>query len=580
MRNKRSDIINYVLSLAIVVIITFLASLVFVKFDLTAEKRHSLTDATIEMLEDLDDVVYVRVYLHGEFPAQYKRLEKAIREGLDEFKDYSGGKVQYEFIDPYSSGDKKTMTQIEERLVEEGLQFTRISYEENGAKQFKLIWPGAIMTYKEQSMAVQLLKSENPSVADEMINASVNNLEYEFSSQLRQLIREEKPKIAILEGQGELNPLNMIDFESALAENYSVSRVEIKEQLNSLSTLLEGMANRVNKYDLLVVAKPTRKFSNKDKLIIDQFVMNGGKVLWMIDPIFTDLDSLGSQQQTLGVSNEMGLYDMLFDYGVRINRDMVIDYQCAPIAFDGGPMGNQRNVQLYNWYYSPLIIPQDSTHPIINNLDPIFMEFASSLDTVGEDPFMRKTVLLESSKNSKRLMAPIRVNTSIVNFDLPYFEQNPNPYSIMGVLLEGVFHSNFTHRLPDTLKFSPEFAFRSESVPTAMVVITDGDIARNKLMQGKEGPLPVPLGYSRYAGRVLYDNKEFLLNTVNYLLNDEALISLRSRSITLRKLNAELLHDRRLYWQLFNVLIPLCIVFVSGAYLYWRRKKKYGLNRK
>lgn len=569
---KRNDIIQFVLSLGIIILVAFLSTLAFSKFDLTQEKRHSLTDATHELLEGVDDVVYVKCYLHGEFPAKFKRLEQAVKERLDEFADYSDGLVKYTFIDPYESDDEKTQAETENALYEDGLRFTRLSYEENGVKKFKNIWPEAVIEYKGKSYPVHLFKSNNPDPQDAMINASINNLEYELASGLRMLCSQDKPRIGLLKGHGELDELEMIDFSTALEEYYFVEDITLNEKIYALSEKLDNMNYRINKYDAIVIAKPDSAFSKKDKLILDQFIMNGGKTLWLVDPILTDLDSLRRQQQTLGVSNEMGLYDMFFEYGVRLNRTMVIDYQCAPIAFDAGPSGNQRGMQLFNWYYAPVVVPHDTAHPIVNNLDPIKLEFTSSLDTVGENPLVKKTVLLSSSELSKELKAPIRISSSIVDFSLDYFKQNANPSSV-AVLLEGEFNSNFTHRLPDTLKNDKDFAFRSTSSPTKMVVVADGDIARNGVMAGAEGPVPFPLGYDRYARRVVYDNKEFLLNTMNYLLDDDALISLRSRSIELRTLNADKVQSEKLLWQFINVVLPLMLVVVLGITMYFIRRK-------
>jgi len=574
--SKKGNLIQFVLSLAILVVIGLLSSFAFTKFDLTEEKRHTLTPSTIELLGGLEDQVFIKCYLHGEFPAKFKRLEQAIKEKLDEFVDYSEGKVSYIFIDPYANPDAKTQNEIEVALYEQGLEFTRLSYDENGTKNFTNIWPCAIVTYKNKDYPVQLFNSNNPDPSDEMVNGSINNIEYELGSKLRYLAEDDRPRIAILEGHGELEELEFIDFTYALQEQYFVERVKIDGIVHALSDKLDGMKYRSNKYELLVVAKPDRVFDNRDKLVIDQFIMNGGKVLWMIDPILTDLDSLRTQQQTFATTNEMGLYDMLFDYGIRLNRDMVIDYQCTPIALDAGPRGNQRNYDLFNWYYAPVVLPPDSSHPVTANLDPIALEFASSLEFVGERDSLIQTVLLQSSPLSKELKAPVRVNSAIVNFGLDYFQHNPTPNQIMGALLEGTFESNFNFRLPDTLLKDPNFAFRPHSRQTKMIVIADGDIGRNKVVNGSEGPMPVPLGFDKYAGRVIYDNKEFLLNCVNYLMDDDALISMRSRSIVLRKLDEQKCIEEKTKWQTTNMLSPLLIVALFGLGQWWFRKRKYA----
>ena len=577
MHRKRDEIIRLLLIIAIILAVALLGSFWFFKWDLTSEKRHTLTESTQEMLGQLDDEIMVRCYLHGDFPASFKRLEQAIRERLTEFRDYSNDQLHFEFIDPYSSNDEKTIAETEQALYDKGLRFTRLSYTEDGAKKFKTIWPAAIVDYKGEEYPVQFFKSEMPEPTEGMINSSVNNLEYELATNLRKAMKSEKAVIGILQGHGELNALEMADFTAALEEQYAVDYVTIDGKLSALSDKLEGVPNRTNKHAALIIAKPDSVFSWRDKTIIDQFIMNGGKVLWLIDPLNTDLDSLRTQQQTIATTNENGLYEVLFQYGVRLNRDLMIDPQCAVIAFDTGPMGNQRNTQLFNWYYAPVLMAPDTAHPIVANLDPIVTDFTSSLEFVGDDNTTRKTVLLRTSPLSKELKAPVRVNSAIVNFGPEYFEQGTKPNQPVAVLLEGKFSSAVQDFLPDTLKRDPVFANRTTSVNTAMIVIADGDIARNRVIQGQEGPVPVPLGYDRYAGKVIYDNKEFLLNCMNYLLDDAGLISVRSRSIELRKLNAEKIVSDKFYYQVINVVLPILLVLLLGFGGQWWRKRKWSV---
>jgi ABC-2 type transport system permease protein len=580
-KQKQSDIVQWLLSSVIVLVLAVLSSLFFTKFDLTQEKRHSLTDASKEMLAEVDDVIFVRVYLNGTFPAKWKRLQQSIKEALDEFRDYSGDQIEYEFIDIYESGDEKTIGENEKALWEQGLRFTNIFYEENGAKKYQNIWPAAMITYKGENSPVQFYKSENPDPSDEMINNSVSNLEFELASKIRNLMRREKPSIAFLDGHGELEPIETADWTRTLNEDYDVTTIRLDNQVSALTDKLEGVPQRQAKYDLLIVAKPDSIFSYKDKLLIDQYIMSGGKVLWLIDPILTDLDSLAQNQQTIGLTNEMGLYDMLFDYGVKLNRNMVLDYQSDLIFLDAGRNGNQRNYEPFNWYYAPVVLSTPDGHPISAKLDPIRFDFASSLDFVGNDPRIQKTPLLKSSALSRIQNAPVRINTAVVNFDIDYFTNTGTSEQNLAVLLEGTFTSNFKDRLVDTLKKSTEFAFRERSADTKMIVIADGDIARNKVMPVEGGMFqPLPLGYDRNARRVVFDNKDFLMNCVNYLLDDEALISLRSRTIELRKLDQMAVVKDRGFWQGLNMVIPLILVALLGIINGVLRKRKYTAKAK
>jgi ABC-2 type transport system permease protein len=571
---KRQDFIDFGLSILIVVVLIVLSRFVILKFDLTEEKRHTLTYATKTLLGRVDDNIFVRCYLTGQLPAHFKRLERSIQERLDEFRDYSGRRLDYEFVDPYESGDKKTNSEVEKRLWEEGLRFSQVAYEEGGVKKFSLVWPAAVVSYKGRDLPVQFLKSETPHSPAEMVNASINNIEYELAQAIARLMRTRPAKVGLLEGQGQLSDAEIADFANALQEQYNVEWVKIDGKVNALTENLEGVKERVLKFDALIVAKPRQPFERKDQILLDHYIMHGGRVLWLIDPILTDLDSLSRFQQTVGITNELGIYDMLYDYGVRLNRNIVIDRSCAPIAFDAGPVGNQRNIQLFPWYFSPILIPSDTAHPMVTNLDPILVEFASSMDTVGENPDIRKTVLLTTSPYSREFRAPVRINSGIVNID-PNFKEHNKPFQIVSVLLEGDFRSSFADRLADTLKRSADFNFKEFSGPNKMIVVSDGDIARNQVVVQGGQEMIRPLGYDRYAGAVVYDNKEFLLNAVNYLLGDSELISVRSRTIQLRKLNEELIIGNRFQWQVINVALPMLLVVLIGLVLFLARRRAW-----
>lgn len=579
MNLKKNDLFQFGTLALITIVVGYVLQFAFFKWDLTEEKRHTLTDATKEMLENLEDKVFVRCYLHGEFPANFKRLENSVKEKLEEFEDYSGGKVQFEFIDPYANPDKKRISDQEKALDEKGLKFTRLAFKEKGTQQFKLIWPGCIIEYRGKETPVQFFKSESPTFTDEMINASVNNLEYELASRLRLAIRQEKPAVAVLEGHKELEPIQMADFLSGVQENYNLDLVKMDEKINSLSDKLEGFDGRKNKYDALIIAKPDSIISEKDRVIIDQFIMNGGKVLWMIDPVLTDLDSLRTRQETMAMSNENGLYEQLFEYGVRLNRNIVIDFQCAPIAFDAGPKGNQRDMQMFNWYYAPLMFTQDMSHPIVSHLDPIKLEFASSLDTVNAGKGIKKTPLLKSSVLSRTWNTPVRINTSIVSLDQNYFEANKSNGHLTALLMEGEFPSAYYDKLPSSIRLDKNIGFKNKSKSTAMIVISDGDVVKNGMIPNQSGYTPLPLGYDRYARGVIYDNKEFLMNCINYLLDDKSLISVRSRTIKLRKLDSKKIAHQKVGIQLANTALPLSLVFALGIGQHLIRRKKWSKKR-
>ena len=558
------------LSTAVMGVVIVLSQLVHGAVDLTAEKRHTLAEGTVALLEGLQDDVLVTCYLTGELPQEWMRLESEVESLLQRMAQASGGRLAFQFVDIYDIDDAQTIGQNEQALFERGLEFTRIAFEDNGRQAFQTIWPGAMISFRGEESPVQFFGSEIPQADQAMIQGSINTLEFNLASGIRNSTAFESKSIAILEGHGELEDLAMIDLVSTLEEDHLVARVELDGRLNVLSEKLDGMRYRTNRYDLLIVAKPDSMFPEKDKVILDQFLMNGGRILWMVDPVLTDLDSLRQTKETFGVENQIGLYDQLFDYGVRLNRNLIIDPQCAPILLDAGPMGNQRNMQLFNWYFAPLSMPLGTGHPITNNLDPIHFDFVSSLDLVNTQEEVTSTMLLTSSERAKTYRVPVRISSGIVDLDPAYFAEGNTPNAGFAALLEGTFRSHYAQTLPSALRDDADFAFRPSSAPTAMVVVSDGDVARNRFRS--DGRV-LPLGYDRYARRVVYDNKEFLLNAINYLLQEDALISVRSRSIQLRSLDDARIRAERSGWQFVAVGMPLLVVMLlAGAVLTTRRR--------
>ncbi len=576
-RNKRfSEVLRLLLVLTLLIVVASLIGLKGIKLDLTAEKRHSLTTATMAMLDTLPDDMYVRCYLHGEFPAGYKHLEQSIKERLQEFRDYSHERIDFEFIDPYESGDNKTIKEVFKALDEQGLKFSNISFEEDGAQATKLIWPCAIIEYQGKEYPIQFLKSEAPAMSDEMIAASVNHLEYELSNSIRKITRTEKPAVALLSGHREIDPLHLADFIYGMRENYDVELVRIDSQLNALSEKIAGLPDRRNLYSAMIIAGPDSLFSDRDRFIIDQFIMNGGKVLWMLDALRINMDSLRREESTMAASNENGLYEMLFEYGVRLNRALVIDFQSAPIILDHGPMGNQRNYVDRNNYYAPLFLSNTQKHPITANLDPLKMEFAGSLDSVNQNPEVLKIPLLRSSKLSKELRAPVRVDLGLLEMSQDYFASNNQPERVMAMILEGKFPSAFKDQTPLQIKQNESIAFKEKSKSTRMIVIADGDMAYNDVDFRGNRPMPLALGYDPQFRRVLYDNKEFLMNCMNYLMDDQALITVRSRAIELRKLNMAAVQKDHTNIVLMNAVFPVLLVTGFGILRIRLRKRKWA----
>jgi len=569
--NRGKDLLELGIGLAIVALVLFISSFVRLRADLTSEGRYTLTPSTHELVGTLDDVVFVKVYLHGELPADLGRLEQSTRELLDEMRVLNPDKLQYEFVDPSASTDEKTRTEVYGSLEQQGLSYTSVRTKEKAGQRELIVFPGAILSYKGKDHPLQLLKTQLRAPDADMVNRSINNLEYELSSAIRQVTSRNKPRVAFLEGHGELAPPQVQDLANVLGEQYTVSRVRIDDRIDALSDKVEGGRYRSNRYEALVIAAPDSAFSQRDQYVIDQFVMNGGALLWCVDAMDAHLDSLRTSQFSIATPAELGLTDLLFAQGVRINTDLVLDQQCAPIELYTTPYGNQRKLERFPFPYEPIVIPR-SAHPIVNNIDPVHLRFASSLDTIGTDS-ARCTILLTSSPYTWVLKNPARISLGIVD-NPPPFERSTTPDRPLAVLSEGKFRSAFVDRLPAEFVKDPEVGYREWSRRTAVVVVGDGDAIENRV--DPEKGMYFPLGFDRYAGAKVYGNREFFVNALNYLLDDQGLISIRSRAITLRTLDVGRIELERSRWQLINVAGPVLLSVVIGLLFHLYRRRRYA----
>ena len=566
---RTTDLLELVLGLAVVGLVLFIGSFLRLRADLTNEQRYTLTPSTKQMLEELPDVVYVKVYLTGELPADLQRFSRSIRELLDEMRVVQPEKVQYSFIDPSESPDEKTRKETYDQLQKEGLQYSSIRMRDKESFSERIVFPGALVTFRDKTVPVQLLKTQLRTPDADIVNRSINNLEYELASAFRQSTQREKAKIAFLRGHGELRDMEVADITAALSELYDVEPVVLDERLDALSHKVPNMAYRLNDYDAIIVAKPDSAFSPRAAYVLDQFIMNGGKALWLIDPMNANLDSLRKNQFSIAVAKDLGLDELFFSYGVRVNKDLVLDRSCAPIELYTQPYGNQRKLERFPWFWEPVLIPQ-STHPIVSNIDPIHMRFASSLDTIGVDS-VRKTILLTSSPASLAQRNPVRVSLNVVEI-APPFDRQSTPHMPMAVLLEGKFNSAFMDRFPQEFIADPNVGYREHGKATAQIVISDGDVIGNRVDQAKG--MYYMLGFDRYANTKIYGNRELIVNAMNYLLDDRSLISIRSRTITLRQLDPERIVVDRSRWQLFNTALPVIIAVLFGLLYQTIRRRK------
>lgn len=569
-KRRNTDLLNLAIVLGALILLGYVSTFFFARFDLTSEKRYTLTDSTKDLLGELDDVIYVRVYLEGELPAGFRRLRDRTREMLDEFRAYGDQQIEYEFINP-AANDEASNRQLQEQLIKLGVEPTNIQIRQGDGMTTKMVFPGAVMTYQGEEIPLQLLKSRLGASPEEMLNSSMEDLEYELVNAVRKLILPITDRIAFISGHNELTPQEVVDMTTSLTEYYGIDRINLDGNVASLVSRAETDSGIIvfPNYKAIIIAKPDTAFEERDKFLIDQYIMYGGRVLWLIEPVHCNMDSLQFSPTTYALPIESNLNDMLFKYGVRVNTDIIQDARCAQIPGPSGYVGQQLQWALQPWIFFPIMIPEGE-HPIVRNLNGIKMEFASTIDTVYA-PKVKKTVLLQSSTASRILQTPARVSLDVMARP-PKPEQFNKPNLHTAVLLEGEFESAYKNRITAELMSAKEIAYRENSRKTKMVVISDGDVMKNHVRT--DGSY-MPLGYDRYTSQT-FGNKKFLLNAINYLCDDDDLISNRSRSLEIRLLDTKKADSERTFWQVINVGLPLVLLILFGIINSFLRKRRYS----
>ena len=571
---KRATIIGFISGFLILIAINVLSSFLFLRIDLTQDKRHSLSPATIKILKELDEKVYIRVYLKGDgFPADYQLFAKKTEDLLQEFRNYSN-QIFFEFIDPVKGKSKEETNSIYGELARKGLTPIPISKESSTGYSTQYVIPGALITYNSKEYPVSLVVSD-PSGNEYWMTYSTQELEYNIIATIRNLMRKSKPKVAFLDGHGEMDFLNTSWVTFQLQRFYSVDRIAPDGKINSLRNIsIEDSVSQTikaggNKYDVLIVAQPTQPFSDYDKYIIDQHIMRGGKALWLIDATTASMDSLQSSVEFFASANNLRLNDMFFKYGVRLNANLLQDLSCQSIPIGDGAIGGQQQYKFVAFPYA-LNVVNFSTHPIVRNMKKVKSDFAGSIDLVGASN-LRKTVLMTSSERTKMVPTP-----SIVSLQTVLARPNMQEFAFqrlpLAVLVEGVFESAFNGLLPvefDTIK---EFGFVSHSPETRQIFISDGDIIRN-FVDPKKGQ-PFPAGYDRYTG-TMYDNSEFIINCVNYLCADDDLLQIRAKNFKIGSLSKTKIQEKSTFYAILNIAVPLMIVLIMGIIMNVQKRVKY-----
>ncbi|MFH6972619.1 gliding motility-associated ABC transporter substrate-binding protein GldG [Flavobacterium petrolei] len=557
--SKKNNLKSVLIILAIVVLANVIGSSFFHRFDLTKDKRYTLSPTSLNIIKQVQNPLSIKVYMQGDLPAEFKRLQQETKQLLEEFQAYNKN-IIFEFVDPLENEDA-SMDNIKE-LYRKGLTPINITVDNKGKQSQAMVFPWAIAVYDNKEVNIPLLKNIMGASTTQKVIGSVQHLEYSIAEGLNKITKAKQKKIAVIKGNGELQDILMAKFLLQVRESYFIGPFT----LDSVAKNPIGSLEALEKYDLAVIAKPTETFTDAEKQVLDQFIINGGKTLWLIDQVTAEMDSLyDSSGATLAYPKDLNLNDMFFKYGIRINPDLVKDEQGSPIKLATGEQGSATQFQEFNWKFAPQVYP-NSLHPIVKNLGGIKFDFANAIDTLKNG--IKKTILLESSQYSKKIGTPSEINLNIVAE-----ESAPNDYLNKGniplsVLLEGSFHSMFENRV---LPFEQK-TFQATGKENKMIVISDGDLIKNQLDKNFQ---PVELGYDQRSGN-LYDNKDFLINCVNYLLDDTGLINIRSKDLDLPLLDKEKVYENYTRTQILTIGLPILILGLFGVVFTFLRKRKYS----
>ena len=530
------------------------------RIDFTAEKRYTLSPSSIRVLQKIDHSMLAEIYLEGDMPPGFRRLKTAIEETLTDLEHYGNSSIFIRKIDPYKEVPAKDRKAYFDQLFQNGIIPADLRIKTEQGITTKLVFPSVVLHYMGKAMVLNLLKNDPSLPPEENLNRSVEMLEFEFMNAIRTLLREEPVHVAFLDGHQEADSLQVLDISSALYAGFKVSRVNCDQLMDDSSDVR-----------VLVIANPQTKFPERDKLVLDQYLMKGGKMIWLIDPVKVSLDSLSEGMTTLAMPNDLNLSDQLYRYGVRLNNDLVQDAECLQIRVNTAPLGASPNYSLAPWYFSPLLHPVPA-NPIGRYVNPVSSEFISTIDTVGENVMVKKSVLLQSSAFSRRNEVPLLVNLRMIDV-VPTRDFFNRSNLITGILLEGKFSSVFKNRMIDKAGLPPDFKLIQESVPTKMVLFSDGGLLSNKVNRAAKSAKTAPLGYDRVS-KITFGNRDFFINLVQYLSDDAALVELRGKSWQLRLLDKSKISGQNLFIRWLNLLLPLVLILSGGVLFVWRRKMK------
>lgn len=556
MIKNKSNAIKIAFLLIGLMALNWIGTKIYKRFDLTQDQRYTLSQSALNIVKDVKSPLIVDVFLEGNFPSEFKRLRNETQQLLEEFA-LDNPQIKFNFIDPLE--DEKSRDHNIEQLIQRGLDPLQLSVNNSGKASQELIFPWALASYNDETVKIPLIKNRIGSTQQELVSNSIQHLEYAFAEGFQKLVAQKSKKIAILKGNGQLEDIYLADFLQTVKELYFIAPFT----LDSVATNPESTLKKLNEFDLIISAKPTEAFSENEKLVLDQFTMNGGKSLWLTESVLMDKDSLYNDEgRGIALMNDLNLNDFFFKYGVRINPLIVNDMYSAPITIAMGE-GSNSQFQPLRWPYSPLAAGNPE-HPITSNLNLVKFDFANPIDTLKND--VQKTILLQSSNLTKLQGVPVEISLEVVTE-----EPDPSTYTKgpqnLGVLLEGQFTSVYKDRIKP-FKIDGN---KDSSTKTKMIIISDGDIIKNDVVRNQ----PQELGFDRWTGQS-FGNKEFLLNAVNYLLNDDGLLDIRTKNISIAFLDEQKINDNKAQWQLLTIALPLAFLAVFGGVFNYIRRKKYA----
>ncbi len=560
---RTSHFVQLAIIIAIVLVINVIAHFLYFEIDLTDDRRFTLSKSTKNIVASADDNITIKVLLDGEFPAGFKRLQNSVKDILDNLRDINP-KIVYEFEDP-NEGTSLVVERKRKQLIEDKLVPINLSYSDGSQLVQKAVFPFAIITYKGKKQIVNLLEEQKLGDDEDVIlNKSVSLLEYKFAYAFQKMQADRSKNILFTQGNGELEISQTFRLESELRKFHKVGRISLDTLMKLDSTI-----------DLVIVASPNSSFTLQNLFKLDQYVMHGGKILWLMDKFPVSLDSINKYKFYVPTENVTGLDDMLFKYGVRIMPDLIMDLECSQIPQVVGMAGDKPQTRLFPWNYH-LAVASENVHPIVNNIDRVNMFFPSSIDTLKTEGKVNKTILLKSSKYSRTQLAPFRLTFEMlkVNPDPSKYNNGKKP---VAVLLEGEFESFFNNRL------TPEFQntlnaigvkFKAKSKMTSQIVVSDSDFAKNLVNAATNETEDI--GFNKWERRFYKGNKDFLLNSIEYLLDENNILESRSKEIKLRLLDSVKTKGEKTKWQLINVLLPVLLLIVFGVIFTYIRKRKYA----